>query len=104
MKTRVFIFSLLALVLISGPLQIFAAEDKSGGLVFYYDYSEINSGKVPDKSGNGYDGEIEGNIKIVEDPNRGKVAKFESGSYLKLKPEKVKKDGNIPTNAFSILA
>ena len=104
MKIKVSISSILTLVLISGVLQVFAAGDKSEGLVFYYDYAEINNGKVADQSGNGYDGEIEGNITIVEDPEHGKVAKFESGSYLKLEPEKVKKDGNIPTNAFSILA
>lgn len=74
MKIKVSISYILVLVLISGVLQVFAAGDKSEGLVFYYDYSEINNGKVADQSGNSYDGEIEGNIKIVEDPERGKVA------------------------------
>ena len=74
MKVKIYLTSILALVLISGTSQVFAAGDKSEGLVFYYDYSEINNGKVPDQSGNGYDGEIEGNIKIVEYPDRGKVS------------------------------
>ena len=51
MKIKVSISSILALVLISGVLQVFAAGDKSEGLVFYYDYSEINNGKVADQSG-----------------------------------------------------
>ena len=56
MKIKVSISYILVLVLISGVLQVFAAGDKSEGLVFYYDYSEINNGKVADQSGNGYSG------------------------------------------------
>ena len=104
MKIKMYISSILALVLISGVLQVFAAGDKSEGLVFYYDYSETKGDSVPDLSGHGYDGKIIGDVKIADDPNRGKVAEFKSGSYLELDHEKIKADGNIPTEAFSLLA
>jgi len=105
MKIKMHISAILALVLISGMLQVFAAGDKSEGLVFYYDYSETNGAKVPDLSGNGYDGEIVGSFKIVEDKERGKVGEFKGGNcYLKLDPDKIKDEGNIPTEAFSLLA
>ena len=99
-----YISSILALLLISSVLQVFAAGDKSEGLVFYYDYSETKGDSVPDLSGHGYNGKIVGDVKIVEDPNHGKVAKFKSGSYLELDQAKIKADGNIPTKAFSLLA
>jgi hypothetical protein len=50
MKIKMHISAILALVLISGMLQVFAAGDKSEGLVFYYDYSEANGNKVPTTS------------------------------------------------------
>ena len=94
----------LALMLISGFAQNLTGEDQHKGLVFYYDYSEVSEGKVSDKSGNGYDGAVHGNIKIVMDPVHGQVAKFAQGSYLELDHAKIKADGNIPTKAFSVLA
>ena len=105
MKVKVYLTSILALVLISGVSQVFAAGDKSERLIFYYDYSEIVGGSVPDLSGNGYDGEVVGSFKIVDDKKHGKVGEFKGGScYLKLDPQKIKDDGNIPTEAFSLVA
>ena len=47
---------------------------------------------------------METSVRVVMDPVHGRVAKFAQGSYLELDHAKIMADGNIPTEAFSVLA
>lgn len=35
------------------------------GLTFYYDFEEIKDGAIPDRSGNGLNGKIVGNVTLM---------------------------------------
>ena len=71
-------------------------------LIIYYDYEQIQDGMILDRSGNGIDGQINGNVTLV-DGIHGKSAKFEKGSYLDLDGPNVPQD-KIPKDAFSLTA
>jgi len=76
----------------------FAAKD----LMVYFPYEEIDNGIVPDMSGNGYDGTVNGDITLV-DGKFGEAAKFTSGSFLDLHGEDIPA-GEAPTDVFTICA
>lgn len=54
----------------------------SGDLVFYYSFDELNGNVVPDLSGNGLNGDINGKIEIVDGGKFGKTAEFQSGAFI----------------------
>ena len=72
------------------------------GLTFYYDFEEIKDGAIPDRSGNGLDGKIVGDVTL-DGGKVGKAARFKDGGYLDLNGPKVPKN-LIPSKGFSLLA
>lgn len=90
--------SLLCFIITSSVL---AADNPD--LMFYYPFESINGDIVPDESGKGHNGTINGNIKLVDDPVHGKVAEFEMASFIDLDGPSILPE-NIPSNAFTICA
>ena len=72
-------------------------------LVLYFDYEDFDGNTVVEKSGRGYDGEINGEVTQSNDGKFGKAAHFESGSFLDLDGANINKD-DIPTEGMSIVA
>lgn len=80
-----------------------AAEVIDPDLVLYFDYEEFTATTVIEKSGNGYDGEINGKVTQSNDGKFGKAGQFTSGSFLDLDGPNVDPE-HIPTEGMSILA
>jgi hypothetical protein len=72
-------------------------------LIIYFDYEEFKGDTVPDMSGHGHDGKINGDVKQVDNGKRGKAAKFAKGSFLDLDGPNIPKD-DIPTEAITVAA
>ncbi|MFP6723657.1 MAG: LamG domain-containing protein, partial [Candidatus Poribacteria bacterium] len=72
------------------------------GLTFYYDFEEIKDGAIPDRSGNGLNGKIVGDVTL-DGGKVGKAARFKNKGYLDLNGAKVPKN-LIPSKGFSLLA
>lgn len=72
-------------------------------LIIYFDYEEFKGTVVPDMSGHGHDGKINGDVKQVDNGKRGKAAKFATGSFLDLDGPNIPKD-DIPTEAITVAA
>ena len=72
-------------------------------LVLYFDYEDFDGNTVLEKSGRGYDGEINGDLTQSNDGKFGKAAHFASGSFLDLDGPNVKTE-DVPTEGMSILA
>jgi hypothetical protein len=60
----------------------FALAVDAGDLVFYYAFDQVDGNVVPDQSGNGLNGDINGKIKLVDGGKFGKAAEFQSGDYI----------------------
>ena len=72
-------------------------------LVLYFDYEDFDGDTVVEKSGHGYDGEINGKVMQSDDGKFGKAAHFAAGSFLDLDGPNVDPD-YIPTEGMSIVA
>lgn len=72
-------------------------------LVLYFDYEEFDGDTVVEKSGNGYDGAINGKVTQSNDGKFGKAGEFASGSFLDLDGPNIDPD-HIPTEGMSIVA
>ena len=72
------------------------------GLSVYYDFEETDNGGILDKSGNGIDGVIIGDVTL-DDGQFGKAGRFANSGYLDLDGPNVP-PALIPTQGFSILA
>ena len=72
-------------------------------LVLYFDYEDFTGDTVVEKSGNGYDGAINGDITQSNDGKFGKAAHFASGSFLDLDGSNVNAE-DIPTEGMSLVA
>ncbi len=79
------------------------AEPLDPDLVLYFDYEEFKGDTVLEKSGRGYDGEINGKITQSDDGKFGKAGLFASTSFLDLDGPNIDPD-DIPTEGMSILA
>ncbi len=75
----------------------------AGDLVIYYSFDSLTDNIVPDMSGNGHDGVINGDITLEEDSERGPVGKFTTGSFLDLDGANFPAD-EVPTDAGTICA
>ena len=84
-------------------IQNASAEILDPDLVLYFDYEDFKGGTVVEKSGRGYDGEINGKVTQSNDGKFGKAAHFVTGSFLDLDGPNVKPD-DIPTEGMSIVA
>ncbi len=72
-------------------------------LVLYFDYEEFDGDTVVEKSGNGYDGAINGKVTQSDDGKFGKAAEFSSTSFLDLDGPNIDPD-HIPTEGMSVVA
>lgn len=72
-------------------------------LVLYFDYEDFDGNTVLEKSGRGYDGEINGKVTQSNDGKFGKAAHFAAGSFLDLDGPNVKPE-DIPTEGMSVVA
>ena len=72
-------------------------------LVLYFDYEDFKGDTVLEKSGRGYDGEINGKVTQSDDGKFGKAAEFASTSFLDLDGANIKEE-DIPTEGMSVVA
>jgi hypothetical protein len=98
----------LVCLLLIGALCLYTTEFASADvldpdLVLYFDYEEFKGDTVVEKSGNGYDGAINGKVAQSDDGKFGKAAEFTSGSFLDLDGPNIDPD-HIPTEGMSIVA
>ena len=84
-------------------IQDASAEVLDPDLVLYFDYEDFDGNTVVEKSGRGYDGEINGKVAQSNDGKFGKAGKFAANSFLDLDGPNVDPD-DIPTEGMSILA
>ena len=94
---------MVCLLLIGGLATFVFAEPLDPDLVLYFDYEEFKGDTVLEKSGRGYDGEINGKITQSDDGKFGKAGLFASTSFLDLDGPNIDPD-DIPTEGMSILA
>jgi len=72
-------------------------------LIFYFTYENAEGGVVPDQSGKGHDGKINGKITIVDGGKRGKAAEFATTSFIDMNGPSIPPE-QIPTDAITICA
>ena len=87
----------------TSEVQDLSAQILDPDLVLYFDYEDFDGNTVLEKSGRGYDGEINGDVTQSNDGKFGKAAHFASGSFLDLDGPNVKAE-DIPTEGMSLLA
>ena len=83
--------------------EVFSADVLDPDLVLYFDYEDFKGDTVVEKSGRGYDGEINGKVTQSNDGKFGKAAHFVTGSFLDLDGPNIKPE-DIPTEGMSIVA
>lgn len=98
----------LVCLLLIGALCLYTTEFASTqvldpDLVLYFDYEEFNGDTVVEKSGNGYDGAINGKVTQSDDGKFGKAGEFASTSFLDLDGPNIDPD-HIPTEGMSVVA
>jgi hypothetical protein len=98
MKHFVFYTGLVALVLLM-TVSAWAAEPD---LVIYFNFETIDGDIIPDASGKGHDGKINGDIVLVPGVH-GNAAKFSQGSFLDLDGANFPAE-DIPVDAWTICA
>lgn len=91
------------LCMFMAEIQDTSAEALDPDLVLYFDYEDFKGDIVAEKSGRGYDGEINGKITQSDDGKFGKAAQFKAGSFLDLDGPNVDPD-DIPTEGMSVVA
>jgi hypothetical protein len=72
-------------------------------LIFYFPFEEFEGDAALDRSGNGHDGTIQGNIKIAEGGKFGKAAEFSTGSFIDLDGPSFP-DEHIPKEEITLCA
>ena len=92
-----------ALCMLTAEVQDVPAQILDPDLVLYFDYEDFDGTTVLEKSGRGYDGEINGDVTQSNDGKFGKAAQFAAGSFLDLDGSNVKAE-DIPTEGMSLLA
>lgn len=110
MKRNLTLTPYLMCLLLIGVLCISTAEVQEASaqildpdLVLYFDYEDFDGNTVVEKSGRGYDGEINGKVTQSDDGKFGKAGNFEAGSFLDLDGPNVKPD-DVPIEGMSLLA
>ena len=91
------------LCILTAKVQDASAEALDPDLVLYFDYEDFEGKTVLEKSGRGYDGEINGKITQSDDGKFGKAGQFAAGSFLDLDGPNVDPD-DIPTEGMSVVA
>lgn len=94
---------ILVCLLLTSQLGSLAADAIDPDLVLYFDYEEFTATHVIEKSGNEYDGKINGNVRQSNDGKFGKAGQFAAGSFLDLDGPNVDPE-HIPTDGMSVIA
>ena len=97
------LFLIGTLCLLMADIQDASAQILDPDLVLYFDYENFDGNTVLEKSGRGYDGEINGDVTQADDGKFGKAAHFAANSFLDLDGPNVKAE-DIPTEGMSLLA
>lgn len=92
-----------ALCLSTTAIQDVSAEALDPDLVLYFDYEDFDGKTVLEKSGRGYDGEINGKITQSDKGKFGKAGLFAANSFLDLDGPNIDPD-HIPTEGMSVVA
>ena len=92
-----------ALCMSTAEVQDASAQVLDPDLVLYFDYEDFTGDTVVEKSGNGYDGTIDGDVTQSNDGKFGKAGHFASGSFLDLDGPNVNAE-DIPTEGMSLVA
>lgn len=98
MKLPLFLSVLFCLIFAS----LSFAVDKSD-LVFYITFDQVDGKTVQDQSGNGLNGDINGNIKIVDNGKFGKAAEFQTNDFIDMHGADVPAD-KIPRDEITLCA
>ena len=98
-----FLFMICALCLLLFGIQNTFANVIDPDLILYFDYEDFDGNTVVEKSGRGYDGEINGKVTQSDDGKFGKAAHFAASSFLDLDGPNIKKE-DVPTEGMSIVA
>ena len=91
------------LCMLTAVIQDASAQILDPDLVLYFDYEDFDGTTVLEKSGRGYDGEINGDITQSDDGKFGKAAHFAANSFLDLDGPSVKAE-DIPIEGMSLIA
>ena len=91
------------LCMVIAGIQDASAQILDPDLVLYFDYEDFDGNTVLEKSGRGYDGEINGNVTQSDDGKFGKAAQFAAGSFLDLDGPNVKPE-DLPIEGMSLIA
>ena len=76
------LFLIGTLCLLTAEIQDASAQILDPDLVLYFDYEDFDGNTVLEKSGRGYDGEINGDVTQSNDGKFGKAAHFAANSFL----------------------
>ena len=97
------LFLISAFCLLLFGIQNAAANVLDPELVLYFDYEDFDGNTVVEKSGRGYDGDINGKVTQSDKGMFGKSGHFAANSFLDLDGPNIKEE-DIPTEGMSIVA
>ncbi len=97
------LFLISAFCLLLFGIQNAAADVLDPDLVLYFDYEDFDGNTVVEKSGRGYDGDINGKVTQSDKGKFGKAGHFAANSFLDLDGPNIKEE-DIPTEGMSIVA
>jgi hypothetical protein len=72
-------------------------------LIFYFPFEDFDGNTALDQSGNGHNGAINGDIKIVEEGKQGKAAEFAKTSFIDMDGPNIPQE-HIPTDEITLCA
>jgi|GEM_PF-493300 len=93
------IFIILTFLVSVGSVLAFDDPD----LIFYFPFEEFDGNTALDRSGNGHNGTINGDINIVDDGKLGKAAKFARTSFIDMDGPNIPPE-HIPTDEITLCA
>ncbi len=93
--------SIIMLFFVFSPSVFSASKDPD--LIFYFPFEKFDGNTALDMSGNGHNGDIKGNIKVVDGGKFGKCAQFEKTAYIDLHGPDFP-DDQIPKSAITLCA
>ena len=97
------LFLISAFCLLLFGIQSTSANVLDPDLVLYFDYEDFDGNTVVEKSGRGYDGDINGKVTQSDKGMFGKAGHFAANSFLDLDGPNIKEE-DIPTEGMSIVA
>jgi hypothetical protein len=95
------VIAFAVLVYLIATSSVLAFDDPD--LVFYFPFEEFDGNTALDQSGNGHNGMINGDIKIVDEGKMGKAAEFAKTSFIDMDGPNIPAE-YIPTNEITLCA